>query len=602
MDTIKRFNSIMYQNRAMFLISMIAVALTTFFSMLLPLVVKFLIDVVLGYSVYDDVYFIGINIAEESIQYLRNNLWIFFVLVVTLALIEGVFSFLGGLYASKASEGVAKNLRDKLFLHIQKLPFSYYSTMQTGDLIQRSTSDVENIRRFFENQAKDMARSILIIVFSFIILININVTLTLVAFITTPFLFIGAYFFFVKINGIFEMVEFKNSEKTTVFEENLTAVRVIRAFGNQNYETKRFNKKNSEYENLHTKYMRYHALFWSITNFLCFIQIGVVLFYGSYMIYLNQLTLGALVVFYTYTNMIIWPIRNVSQSLVEVGTAKISIKRIDEILEVKSEDDIKGSTKSMQGDIVFKNVCFGYDEGKMVLNNINMTIKNGETVGIIGSTGSGKSTLAQLLIRLFEYTEGSITVNGEELKNIDKTWVRSKISIVLQQPFLFSRTIKDNILMAKEGATNEEVEKCAKDADIHKTIVEFKDGYETMGGENGVTFSGGQKQRVSIARSLLKDSDILIFDDSLSAVDTQTEANIRKAIKNATNKKTTIIISSRVNTIKDADKIFVIEDGKITNCGTHSELIALDGFYSKVWKIQSNLKNKGEEEGLNGYA
>jgi ATP-binding cassette, subfamily B, bacterial len=591
MKTIKRLNSIIEGNGLVFVISIIFLGLGVFFSMLVPLVIKFIVDVVLqGYQPVVPIFFTN-NIEGISISYLQSNLWIFFIIIVFLGVFESIFSFVGGVSSTKVAEGIAKNLRDKLYLHMQKLPFSYYSSMDTGDLVQRSTSDIEEIRRFYDDEVVIFFESVYMIIFAFIILSSINLRLTLISFSMSPVLIMSTYFFFYKNNEMFDLVECKNSEKTTAFQENLTSVRVVRSFGNQKSETKDFEEKNKDYSSLNTKFFKNHAIFWSITEFICLLQIAIVLFYGTYMVYKGTLSIGSLTVFYTYINMFIWPIRDIGSSFGEAGSVKVSIDRVDEILNVKNEEnEIKGNTTSLKGDIIFKNVYFEYIPNKPVLKNFNMTIKNGQTVGILGGTGVGKTTIVHLLLRLLDYKDGSITINGEEIVNIDKDWMRANIAVALQEPFLLSCDIKENLRMAKSDATDLEIIKATKIADIHQDIMELKEGYNTIVGEDGAMLSGGEKQRICLARTLLKISQILILDDSMSAVDIETDSNIREALKDKNKGITTIIISSRINTLIDADKIFVIEDGEVADEGTHLELINKVGLYSRIWDLQKSSK------------
>ncbi|MDL2248809.1 ABC transporter ATP-binding protein/permease, partial [Tyzzerella sp. OttesenSCG-928-J15] len=318
---------------------------------------------------------------------------------------------------------------------------------------------------------------------------------------------------------------------------------------------------------------------------------------GSYMAYNGGISIGTLFVFFTYVNNLVWPLRQLGRILSNMGRMDVALNRINEILFTPLEEMDENAIKpELKGDIVFDNVSFSYEKDKPVLNNISFTVKSGEKIAVLGSTGSGKSSLMHLFLRLYDYKHGSIKINGNELKTIDKNYLRERIGIVLQEPFLYSKTIIENIKMAKDTVTDDEVYDAAKIANVHDVITGFKEGYDTVVGERGVTLSGGQKQRVAITRTLVKNSDILIFDDSLSAVDTETDALIQAELKKRSEGVTTFIISQRINTLMSADRIFVMEGGEITDMGTHDELIARDGLYYRVWNIQNTLEEEFEKE------
>lgn len=581
-------------NKTKYLLSVTYIAIATLFSMMLPLILKFILDVVILEDLSSTSPFLKNLIDYSTIQFLRTNLWIFIVITVFIAVLEGTFNYLNVLLSAKACENISKNLKDRLFSHIQNLPFIYHLNSQTGDLIQRCTSDVENIRSFFQKEIKELGKALFTISLSTIILLNYSYKLTIVSIFFMPLIFVISFLFFIRINKIFFNVQDKEATLTTILQENLSGIRIVKAFGNQKFEIDKFDEINEKHTLTHRKLTINHAFFWSSTDIICLFQIAIVFFYGIYMVSKGEITLGVLIVFYGYVNQFIWPVRRMGRILMEIGKVKVSVDRIYNILDKNDETDTSEICyKNLKGDIILKDLDFEYVDGIKVLNNINMTIKNGETVAILGNTGSGKSTLVLILLKLLEYTKGSITINGLDLKTIDKKCLRQRIGLILQESFLFSRTIKENIKMAKSEATEEEIKKVCETAHIYNTIKNFDKGFETIVGERGVTLSGGQKQRLAIARTLIRDNDILIFDDSLSAVDTVTDRNIRKELVKDT--KTKIIISQRITTVMGADKIYILENGKITASGTHKELINKEGFYAKIWDIQRKI-----EEDLNG--
>ena len=523
----------------------------------------------------------------------RENIWLASGAYITLFLIITAAIFMRQRLMALAGENTAKRLKDRLYDHIQKLPYNYHVHAQTGDLIQRCTSDVETTRRFLQQQTIEIGRAIFFSTFALLIMFSVNVQLTFVAMAFLPVIFIFSYVFFKHCRRVFKMADEKEGELTTVLQESLTGVRVVRAFGRARFEVDKFTKKNDEYRELSFKQMKYLSWYWSSSDVLCLAQVVLVFGIGIMFTYNNQMTVGELILFNTYTGMMVWPVRQLGRVLSDMGRMQVALGRIYEILDTPAETDSKDAAPSnLRGDIVFDNIDFEYTKGRKVFDNISFTVKKGETIAILGATGAGKSTLMHLLLRLYDYKKGSITIDGKELSSISKAHLRERIGIVLQEPFLYSKTIENNLKMAKDNVSTEEIKEATTTASAHDFITEFEDGYDTMVGERGVTLSGGQKQRVAIARTLIKNSDILIFDDSLSAVDTETDAQIRSALGERSTDVTTFIISQRITTLMDADRIFVIEGAKLADHGSHDELVARDGLYKRIWEIQSMIEQE----------
>jgi ATP-binding cassette subfamily B protein len=423
-----------------------------------------------------------------------------------------------------------------------------------------------------------------------------SIKMTLISMAVVPVIFVFSFIFFSKVKAAFKLADEAEGRLSTVLQENLTGVRVVRAFGRQAFEVEKFDQKNREFRDLNYRLMNLLALYWSSSDFLIMFQMGVVLILGVYWASSGDLTLGTLIAFMNYEGRLLWPVRQMGRILTDMGKTQVSLGRIQEIVEKPKEDmDEDGLKPDINADIEFKNVYFEYEPGRPVLKNVSFKVKKGQTVAILGPTGSGKSSLVHLLQRLYDYQKGSITIGGVELKKINKKWLRKYVGIVLQEPFLFSKTIKDNIGLPKKDVDDNEIIEAAKIACIHDVITQFDKGYETPVGERGVTLSGGQKQRVAIARTLIQDSSILIFDDSLSAVDTETDAAIREALNERSRNVTTFIISHRITTVSQADLILVLEDGQIVQSGTHEELINEEGMYRRIWSIQSSLEEELEE-------
>ena len=600
MLTFKRFTTLIKGNRRYFAGAVIVAALATLCSMASPLIIKLTIDSVLNGQPLSVPSIIEIFVRRVGgVSVLSGNIWICSLAILAISLINGVFSYFRGRWTAEGSENIAKYLKDTLYEHLQRLTYDYHVNAQTGDLIQRCTSDVDTIRRFLAAQLVEGIRILFIIGFSLTIMSSINGFLTCMSIVVIPLVFVLSFFFFKRITSVFKLADEKEGELQTVLQENLSGVRVVRAFGRQRYEVDKFEDKNTSFRSLIMKLNRQMAYFWSISDFLCLSQIALVLFIGIYLTIKGTLSLGSLLVFNTYAGMLVFPMRQLARILSDMGRMGVSLGRVYEIINTVPERETDGAAPHpLNGDIVFSRVSFAYEDKKPVLNDLSFHIKAGETIAILGSTGSGKSTIMHLLLRLYDYTSGSVTINGMELKSIEKGWLRSRVGIVLQEPFLYSKTISENIRMARYDALNDEIYEAARTAAVHDVILEFEKGYDTIVGERGVTLSGGQKQRVAIARMLVRTSDILIFDDSLSAVDTETDNQIRAALKEHRAGVITFIISQRITTLMEADRIFVIENGRLADSGTHEELIGREGLYSRIWNIQNMLEDDFESEAV----
>ncbi|MBU3072241.1 ABC transporter ATP-binding protein [Clostridium estertheticum] len=578
-------------NRVLYIVAIISIAAATFIAMLEPLIIKITIDSVIGNKPMDVIKPLQKTImAVGGKEVLITNLWICALSLVTLTCIRGIFLFLSGNFSARAAENISRNMRVKLYDHIQNLPYEYHVKAESGDLIQRCTSDVETVRKFFATQMVEIGRAFFIVVFAIIMMLSLNKKMTIIAMVIVPIIFIFSYVFFYKIKSTFEKADEQEGVLTTILQENLSGVRVVKAFGRQNFEIEKYEKENMKYRDLNFKLVKLESIYWSSSDILCMTQIGLVLVSGIYFAVNGVISLGTLVVFNTYEGMLLWPVRQLGRVLTDMGKMSVSLKRISKILDtpVESEDG-KALKSEIKGEIIFENVCFEYEKGNEILKNLTFKVARGETVAIVGPTGSGKSSLVHLLLRLYDYNSGSIKIDGIELKDIERKYMRNNVGIVLQEPFLYSRSIKENIKMAKIHSEDIEIYSAASVAAVHNVITNFEKGYDTVVGEKGVTLSGGQRQRVAIARTLVKDMPILIFDDSLSAVDSETDRIIRGKLKKRSENSTTFLISHRISTVMDADKIIVLNHGKIENIGTHEMLIKKDGIYKRIWEIQTNI-------------
>lgn len=568
-----------------FLAAVIASLITTVFNALTPQIFRFTIDSVLEGNDY---------------PYLAEHLWIMALLLVGVALFSGAAMYVSRYHTAKAGENFAKNMRDALFAHVQKLPMKWHDKHQTGDIIQRCTSDVEVIRNFVVTQLLEVFRTVFLVVVSFSIMVSMNVKLSLVVLLFVPLVVAYSGIFYRLIARRFTDADEAEGALSTVVQENATGVRVVRAFGREKFEMERFREKNDIFANLWIRLGTLSGLYWGVGDLITGLQVVTIIVLGAVEAVQGTITVGEFIAFASYNTTLVWPIRGLGRILSDMSKAGVSFERVDYIIRASEEayqEENREENRSF--DIRFSHVNFAYEDGHPVLSNLDFSIPQGSTLGILGGTGSGKSTLVQLLNRLYELQEGQgeITLGGKNIREIPLEWLRNNIGIVLQEPFLYSRTIKENIAASVPDATMEEIRQAAKIACVDDTIMSFPDGYDTLVGERGVTLSGGQRQRVAIARMLLQKAPIMIFDDSLSAVDSQTDAKIRKALSESCKNATVILISHRITTLMGADQILVLNQGKIQEQGTHEELISREGIYRQVYEIQMSQDDRIQVEG-----
>lgn len=517
-----------------------------------------------------------------------------------LALAEGGFTFLSGVLSSQTAEGITRRLRNFLYDHIQHLSFTYHSKMQTGELIERSTSDVDALRRFFSDQAISVGRIILLFLINFIALLNLNVKLALVSVIVVPFVLVVSIILFKKVSKAYEAYQEQEAILSTTLQENLAGVRVVKAFSRQDYEMAKFEKDNWEKFIRGKKLLIMHSLFWPLSDILCGAQLLVGYLVGALMAINGTISVGTYLAYAGMVIYIIYPLRNLGRIIVQTSTGLVSYARVMDIIKEAREPLDEGDhlpTANIVGKLGFKKVKFEYEPNDQTLEDITFDVKPGQVIALLGSTGSGKSTLVNLLPRFFEYTGGKILLDGVDLNRYPRKYLRQQIGIVEQEPFLFSRSIRENITYGVgRQVSDDEVETAARAAAIHDVILSFKEGYKTLVGERGVTLSGGQKQRVTIARTILKNPRILILDDSTSSVDTETEAEIREALQNLMKDRTTFIIAHRLQSITEADLILVMDKGKIIQRGKHEELVSQPGVYQQIFNIQTRIEVELEKE------
>lgn len=531
---------------------------------------------------------------------LSGNLWELALLIVAVAVASGIFTYISRTNTAKAGENFAKNLRDALFIHVQKLPMKWHDRNQTGDIIQRCTSDVEVIRSFVVTQLLEVFRTAFLVLTSFVMMFSMNVKLSCIVLLFVPVVIVYSTVFYKLIAKRFTTADEAEGELSTVVQENATGVRVVRAFGREQFEMERFDEKNIAFARLWIRLGTLSGLYWGIGDLITGLQVVAVIIFGVAEAVNGVISVGEFIAFAAYNSTLVWPIRGLGRILSDMSKAGVSFERVDYI--IRSQEEAYGKEADTSGnryDISFQHVTFGYEEGKEVLRDISFTVPQGRTFGVLGGTGSGKSTIIQLLSRLYELGDdgGSIHIGSRNIQDIPIEELRRSIGMVLQEPFLYSRSIRENIAASVPDASMEEIRHAARIACIDDAIMGFPDGYETLVGERGVTLSGGQKQRIAIARMLLRRTPIMIFDDSLSAVDSQTDYDIRRALKEHMREATVILISHRVTSLMGADEIMVLNQGGIEECGTHEELIQRNGIYRKIYDIQMSRDDRAKMEG-----
>ncbi|PWJ47893.1 ABC transporter ATP-binding protein [Faecalicatena contorta] len=577
-------------SKRFFIIAVLASLATTILNALIPQIFRFTIDSVLG---------------GDGYKYLASHLWVMSLLLIGVALLSGGALFLTRTCTAKSGENFAKNLRDALFSHVQRLPMKWHDRHQTGDIIQRCTSDVEVIRNFVLTQFLEVFRTVFIVVVSFGMMLSMNVKLSLLTLIFVPIVVLYSTIFYRLIAKRFTIADEAEGELSTVVQENATGVRVVRAFGREKFEMERFREKNEGFARLWIRLGTLSGLYWGIGDLITGLQVVTVIVAGAIEAVSGSITVGEFIAFASYNTTLVWPVRGLGRILSDMSKAGVSFERMEYILNAKEEDysekeiynkEVRRETENHE--IAFSHVNFAYDTEKQVLKDVDFIIPQGSVFGILGGTGSGKSTIIQLLNRLYELgdEDGKVTVGGRNVKKVPLEWLRKNVGMVLQEPFLYSRTIRENIAASVPGATMEEIREAAKIACVDEAIMNFVDGYDTLVGERGVTLSGGQRQRIAIARMLLQKTPIMVFDDSLSAVDSETDSRIRKALLQNRKQTTIILISHRITTLMNADQIMVLHQGRIEELGTHKELIGQQGIYRRIYDIQMSQDDRMQVE------
>ena len=579
-------------NKRFFALGILCSLLVAFLDMLGPKIVQYTVDHIIGDETVSSAIVQQLINDAGGREYLRSHLYVIALFIIGIALTAGVSRYLYRLFNSIGAEGLIRRMRDLLFEHIEHLPYAWHGKNHTGDIIQRCTSDVETIKSFLSEQMTSLFRVGILIMLAMYFMIGIHPKMALISGIFIPIVILYSVFFHNRIAASFQHADEEEGVLSAIAQENLTGVRVVRAFGREQFERERFETQNEGYTKMWIRLMGWLSAFWCSNDLITGLQIMLVTVFGAVFCVKGMITVGEYIAFASYNGMLCWPVRELGRVISDMSKAGISVDRICYIMNSEREDVSEDPVIPLPqelGDIVFDHVSFAYEEGNDVVKDISFTIKKGSTLGILGGTGSGKSTLMYLLDRLYDLPEGCgrITIGGKDIKEYDRKELRRRIGLVLQEPFLFSRTIAENIAITKpQGPDMELVWHASRIAALDEAILKFSKGYNTEVGERGVTLSGGQKQRTAIAQVLMSDPPVMIFDDSLSAVDMETDAKIRKGLKENTKDATVVLISHRITTLMQADHIIVLDHGRIAEEGTHESLLKQDGLYAKIFDIQ----------------
>ena len=569
MKTIKRVLMYFRPYLGMFILSVVSLTLLTLLGLMRPKLTQIFIDKV----VYGKDASLIPKIATA---------------LILIAVFRGIFRYVQGVLSEKVAMNSIADIRKDLFNHLMGLPYEYYDKARTGELMSRISGDVRSVKHLLGEGLLEFYDAILTFVVVFFLLLRLNWQLTLVSLASMPFLFYTTTSFASKIRPAYTKIREQMADMSTTIQENVTGVRVVKAFNNQEMEKTKFDKDNKGNFIKRLFAVNIRAKYIPIIHFFGGVSSVVIIWYGGYQVIIDNLSPGELVQCYSYIFSLIWPIRRLALLINFFQRADAAAQRVFEVLDVSPNiinTHNAHNLKAVRESISFNNVSFSYDESN-VLSDINIHVEAGQTIGILGETGSGKSSLVSLICRFYDVNEGSITIDGLNVKDLNINSLRQQIGIVNQDIFLFSASIKENIAFGSCNASHEDIVEAAKIAQAHDFIMAMENGYDTLVGERGIGLSGGQKQRIAIARSLVRKPNILILDDATSSVDMETEFAIQRDIAKVLHNKTTFIIAHRISSIKDADMIYVFKQGKIIEQGTHNELLNKNGYYNSIFKDQ----------------
>ncbi len=585
--------------RLLYAMNFVSQFVMVFFSVFSTFLAKVLVDSLQGtLSSADPIenWVVSMISLNRGAAYLDEHRYILIVAVSLSGVLTAGASIIRMLIRAHALEQIRKNIQYDLFTHLERLPYPYFKSHKEGDLIQTCTRDADVVRNFFINDMSQASYVLSVGTLCLATLFSISWKLTLVSISLMPIMFVYSFFMIKGVRSRYRVTDESEARLTEKISENLYATRIVKAFNQERYEIAQFEITLDDYKHKFVAWKKLSSFFYASSDIFIFASRVIALLFAIYLATKKpaEITAGTVVLSYTFVNMIVWPMRSLATSLSNLGQAMASNDRIEAVMGEAEEDTKTGLTPRIDGAIEFDDVAFAYFDAPedKVLNGVSFKVKPGQSVAIMGKTGSGKSTLSLLLTRLYDVTGGQIKVDGIDIKDIQKHYLRTQIVPVLQDPFLFSKSIADNIAASRSTATREEIRRAAYIASVDEAISRFQDGYDTPVGEKGVTLSGGQKQRVAIARTILSGAPVLIFDDSLSAVDMATDLSIRTRLKSLDSSQTILLITHRVATAKDADLILVLDQGKIVEAGNHEQLVKQGGIYARINAIQTSLQGK----------
>ena len=580
--------------RVKYLLAILAMAITNACMFSAPIVGGHAIDVItLKDFEYADQFLLSLGLFLFGEVSFIGYLWMAAGVGLFITAFGGLFLYARGRLAALASESIAKGIREKLYEKLQDVKLRFYDGEDTGDLVQRCSSDLETLRVFLASDIIEIGRAIMLIICVLPVLFIIHVPLALWSISLMPLLVIGAYIFFSRVKDVFLLTDESEGAMTATLQENLTGIRVVRAFARQDHEINKFGVRNATFRDNNRRLIKLMGIYWPVSDMIAMSQIGIVLFAGAHYVMQGSLTIGDLFIFLTCEGMVIWPVRQLGRVLTDSGKAAISLGRIDHIRRAEAEEEgFTPASGRALGGIRAENLSFAFDDGKQILDGFSIDIEPGETLGIVGPPGSGKTSLIRCLLKLYPYQSGKLEIDGHEVATLNRLWLRRQIGVVLQDPFLYSRTLRENLSVGRAKASQAEIEQACREAAIYDSIMEFPEGFDERVGERGVTLSGGQRQRLALARALLKDSPVLVLDDSLSAIDTNTEQLILKALQKRKGRQTTLVIAHRLSSLAYVDRIAVIDQGRLVQLGSHEELSVVSGLYRRLCQIQGALDDQ----------
>jgi ATP-binding cassette, subfamily B, bacterial len=596
---IKKLSALLGKQKWNYLLATLLLMITIFMRTLEPKILQSVIDVIVFTKQgnpsqntidTDSITRLIFNVLPQiSANNLTNILILLGCLFFVITLVRAFIFVFSQIIVSSATEKAIKMLRDKIYHHVQYLPVSYFTTVPKGELIQRSTGDIERVRYFFQNHIVEMVRFVCIFGFAFAMMCIVNVKFAFISISLSPVIFISGIWYFKRARKLWREHEAEADKLNARIQENLSGISTVKTYAKEKYEIRAFRAQNLRIKKRGMKMVQIETFYWPLSNFVIHLQFAVSLVAGGYFVLHEVITLGQLAATFFYFNMLSMPMRMIGRVISRLSMSIIAMNRINEVLDHPKEDyNEEGLKNPLMGKITFKDVSFKYPgENNYVLNNLSFTIFPGEKVAIIGAVGSGKSTLIKLLLRFFDDYEGSILIDDIDIRKYSKSELRKRMGVTFQMPFLFSTRIDDNMAYSKPGTGFEKIKTAAHMACIEELYDILPQGLETRVGEKGVTLSGGQKQRVSIARTILSEPDVFIFDDITSAIDAHTENLIYKRLYGQIINKTTLIISHRITSLKWADKIIVLENGSLIQSGLLKDLKNKPGYLKYIFDLQS---------------